>query len=77
MLSENATLVSLIKNISATKENAQNVTQEGCPGGDSTVETVIKALAYFFIFIVSWKYLSYPGYSKEQAAAKIDQLLCF
>lgn len=25
---------------------------------------------------VSWKYLSYPGYSQEQAATKIDQLLC-
>ena len=53
MFDENGTLVSLIKNFSATKENAQNNTQNGCPVGDSTVQTVIKALAYFIILIVS------------------------
>lgn len=26
---------------------------------------------------ISWKYLSYSGYSKKQATTKIDQLLCF
>lgn len=52
MFDENATLVSLIKNFSATKENAENNTR-GCPVGDSTVETVIKTLAYFIILIVS------------------------
>lgn len=52
MFDENATLVSLIKNFSATKENAENNTR-GCPIGDSTVEKVIKTLAYFIILIVS------------------------
>ena len=46
-------LESLIKNISAHEENARNNTREECPVGDSTVETVVKALAYFIILIVS------------------------
>ena len=53
MFDENATLVSLIKNFSATRENIENSTHEGCTVGDSTVETVIKALAYFIILVVS------------------------
>ena len=52
MEDENETLVSVIKNFSATKEIAENNTQ-GCPVDDSTVETVIKALAYFIILIAS------------------------
>lgn len=53
MFDENATLVSLTKNFSATKENAENNTHGVCLVGDSTVETVMKALAYFIILIVS------------------------
>ena len=53
MFDENSTLVLLIKNFSATNENAENNTLGGCPVGDSTAETVIKALAYFIILIVS------------------------
>ena len=53
MFDENATLVSLTKNFSATRGNAENNTHGGCPVRDSTVETVIKALAYFLILTVS------------------------
>ena len=54
MFDENATLVSLIKNFSATKENAKNNTHGVClVGGDSTVETALKALAYLIILTVS------------------------
>lgn len=53
MSSEESVLESLINNISAAEKNAQNNTREECLVGDSTVETVIKALAYFIILIVS------------------------
>ena len=53
MSSADSLLESLIKNISAHEENARNNTREECPVGDSTVETVVKALAYFIILIVS------------------------
>ena len=46
-------LESFIKNISAPEENAPNNTREECPVDDSTVETVVKSLAYFIILIVS------------------------
>ena len=53
MSSEESVLESFINNISAAKENTQNLTREECPVGNSTVETVIKTLAYFIILIVS------------------------
>ena len=42
-----------MNNISSAKDNFQNNTREECHADDSTVETVIKALAYFIILIVS------------------------
>ena len=53
MFSEKSVLESLINNVSAAEQNAQNSTGEECPLGNSTVETVIKALAYLIILIVS------------------------
>jgi len=53
MSSEESVLESLINNISAAQENAQNSTREQCGVGDSTVETVLKTLAYFIILVVS------------------------
>ena len=54
MISKNSTMeLAFIENVSVTAEDAQNNSSQDCPVDDSTVEVVIKSVAYFAILGVS------------------------